>query len=266
MAAAVVSLAVVGTPVRAQDTAELVIYAAGSLRGALAEVGKRYEANRPDVKLRFVFGASGLLKDRLLAGETAHVFASANMEHPQALASAGKAGPVQRFARNRLCALVRDGVDVNEANLIDRLLDPAVRVATSTPKADPSGDYAWQMFGRVGQRGGAYVGAEAALQRKALQLTGGPNSPPPPPGRSVYGALLESGQADVFITYCTNALQARREVPSLRQLDLPDDVNVAADYGVTVLSGAISPAQAFVDLLLGAEGQAVLATQGFAAR
>jgi ABC-type molybdate transport system substrate-binding protein len=218
------------------------------------------------VKLRFVFGASGLLKDRLLAGETAHVFASANMEHPQALARAGKAGPVHRFARNRLCALVRDGVDVNEANLIDRMLDPAVRVATSTPKADPSGDYAWQMFGRIGQRGGAYRDAEAVLQRKALQLTGGPNSPPPPPGRSVYGALLESGQADVFITYCTNALQAQREVPSLRQLDLPDDVNVAADYGVTVLSGAITPAQAFVDLLLGAEGQAVLAMQGFAAR
>ena len=31
------------------------------------------------------FGASGLLKDRLLAGEVAQVFASANMEHPQAV-------------------------------------------------------------------------------------------------------------------------------------------------------------------------------------
>jgi hypothetical protein len=27
-----------------------------------------------------------------------------------------------------------------------RLLDPPVRVATSTPGADPSGDYAWQLF------------------------------------------------------------------------------------------------------------------------
>jgi ABC-type molybdate transport system substrate-binding protein len=34
------------------------------------------------------FGASGLLKDRIQAGERADVFASANMEHPQALACA----------------------------------------------------------------------------------------------------------------------------------------------------------------------------------
>ncbi|HSV68482.1 MAG TPA: molybdate ABC transporter substrate-binding protein [Methylibium sp.] len=247
------------------EPAEVVVYAAGSLRGALTEVGRRYEAAQPGSKLRFVFGASGLLKDRLLGGEAAHVFASANMEHPQALAAAGRAGAVERFTRNRLCALLREGVDASAATVIDRLLDPAVRVATSTPKADPSGDYAWQMFGKVGARGGAYAGAEAALQRKALQLTGGPASPPPP-GRSVYGALLEAGQADVFITYCSNALQARREVPSLRQLDLPEDVNVAADYGVTLLAGAPPAAQRFVELLLGAEGQAVLATQGFAPR
>jgi ABC-type molybdate transport system substrate-binding protein len=34
------------------------------------------------------FGASGLLKDEIKAGTQAEVFASANMEHPQALAGA----------------------------------------------------------------------------------------------------------------------------------------------------------------------------------
>ena len=213
-----------------------------------------------------MFGASGLLKDRLAGGEPAHVFASANMEHPQALAAAGQAGAVQRFTRNQLCVLVREGVEATPATVVDRLLDPALRVATSTPQADPSGDYAWQMFGKVGARGGAYAGAEAKLQAKALQLTGGPNSPPPPVGRSVYGAILEAGQADVFVTYCTNALQARKDVPSLRQIDLPADVNVAADYGVTLLAGAPDEARRFVEALLGADGQKVLAAQGFAPR
>ena len=55
-------------------------------------------------------------------------------------------------------------------------------------------------------------------------------------------------------------------MPSLRQIDLPDDVNVAADYGVALLSGAPAAAQRFIDALLGAEGQAVLAAQGFAPR
>jgi hypothetical protein len=35
----------------------------------------------------------------------ARVFASANMEHPQALSAAKKSGPVVLFARNRLCAM-----------------------------------------------------------------------------------------------------------------------------------------------------------------
>lgn len=46
------------------------------------------------------------------AGERADVFASANMEHPQALAALGRAGTVSRFARNALCALVSPRVHV----------------------------------------------------------------------------------------------------------------------------------------------------------
>ena len=92
------------------------------------------------------FGASGTLKDAIARGERAEVFASANMEHPQALADAKRSGPVVLFARNRLCALVRPGLAVTPATLLDRMLDPSVKLATSTPKADPSGDYAWEVF------------------------------------------------------------------------------------------------------------------------
>ncbi|MEJ2376396.1 MAG: hypothetical protein P8Y53_23280 [Pseudolabrys sp.] len=45
-----------------------------------------------------------------------------------------------RIARNRLCALVRPGLDVTSTTLFDAMLDPAVRLATSMPTADPSGD------------------------------------------------------------------------------------------------------------------------------
>ena len=39
------------------------------------------------------------------------------------------------------------------------------------------------------------VEQRAALAAKALQLTGGPTSPPPPADRNVYGVLVASGQA-----------------------------------------------------------------------
>ncbi|WP_428424845.1 molybdate ABC transporter substrate-binding protein [Methylibium sp.] len=245
---------------------ELVVYAAGSLRASLTEIGRRFEQDTPGVHLRFVFGAAGLLKDRLAAGEPADVFASANMEHPQAIAAASGAGTVRRFTRNRLCVLARPEAGVTADNVLARLLDPALRVGTSTPEADPCGDYAWELFRRIGQRGGAFAGAYDMLDRKALKLTGGPGSPRPPAGRSVYVALLEAGQADVFIIYTTIALQAQQENAALHRVDIPEDVNVAANYGVVLLGGAGPQAQRFVEALLAPAGQAVLARRGFAPR
>ena len=115
------------------------------------------------------YGPSGLLKDEIAGGAKAEVFASANMEHPQALASAKKSGPVVLFARNRLCALVRPGLAVDSADLLERMLDPAVKLGTSTPKADPSGDYAFEVFAKAeqaqaGREGGA--GEEGAAAQR----------------------------------------------------------------------------------------------------
>ena len=257
-----VVLAAASMATRAHSDADLHIFAAGSLRVALTEVAQSFERTAPGLRVRFTFGASGLLKDRIAAGERADVFASANMEHPQALASAGRAGAVQRFARNAMCALVAPTVNVTADNLVDRLLDPAIKVGTSTPKADPSGDYAWMVFERIEQQGRR--GAFKRLADKALQLTGGPNSPPPPAGRNVYGDLVVQGRADVFITYCTNATVAQAERPSLRAVALPSEINISADYGVAPIHGAGPQAQRFIEYLLSPDAQALLARSGFA--
>jgi molybdate transport system substrate-binding protein len=252
--------------VQAQD-GELVVYAAGSLRAALTEIVAAYEKQPGVPRVRLVFGASGLLLERLRdppqgKGERADVFASANMEHPQALAAAGQAGAARPFVRNTLCALAAPSVAVSTETLIDRMLDPALKLGTSTPKADPSGDYTWAMFERVEQQPGR-AGAFKALSAKALQLTGGPNSPPPPPDRNVYGALVAEGKADLFITYCTNARIASAEVPALRTVAVPDAVNVGASYGVTTVRG--DKGAPFVAWLLSAEAQRTFARLGFAA-
>jgi molybdate transport system substrate-binding protein len=259
LAAGILGLAALGT--QAQEREEIVVFAAGSLRAALTQVARAFESAEPSANVRLTFGASGLLRDRISAGERADVFASANMEHPQALASAGKAAPVQRFARNALCALVAPRVAVTAESLLDRLFDPTLKLGISTPKADPSGDYALLMFERVEKQGRA--GAFDLLDRKALRLTGGPNSPPPPSDRNVYGMLVVEGQADIFITYCTNAAIAVTEQPSLRTIAVPASVNVSADYGVATLQGARPLAAKFTAFLLGPAGQAILVRQGF---
>jgi molybdate transport system substrate-binding protein len=143
MLAAAVVVAIMTMQARATEPVQL--YAAGSLRIALTEIAAAFEA-QASIKVQAKFGASGTLKDQIAGGARADVFASANMEHPQALASERKSGQVVLFARNRLCALARPGVAVETATLLDRMLDPAVKLGTSTPRADPSGDYAWEVF------------------------------------------------------------------------------------------------------------------------
>lgn len=237
----------------------ITLYAAGSLKTALSEVARAYESATGD-KVEAEFGPSGLLRERIEKGAPAHVFASANMKHPQTLQSQGKGGPVALFARNRLCALARPGVTVTPATLLDALLDPNVRLGTSTPKADPSGDYAWELFRKADA---IKPGAFAALDEKALQLTGGPNSEKAPEGRNQYGWVMDTDKADIFLTYCTNAVLAKKDVPGLKIVAVPSELSVGADYGLIVLDGAPPAAWRLALYILAPEGQTVLAEHGF---
>jgi molybdenum ABC transporter molybdate-binding protein len=240
------------------DTIQL--YAAGSLRAALTEVAKSFEAETGN-SVQAKYGPSGLLKDEIAGGARADVFASANMEHPQALSAAKKSGPVQLFARNRLCALVKAGLKVDSASLLDRMLDPAIKLGTSTPKADPSGDYALEVFAKAESRS---PGARATLERKVLQLTGNVDSVQPPPGRNVYGWHVGEGRADIFLAYCTAAREAQKESPEQQIVQLPESIAVGADYGLTVITGAAAAAQRFAQFILSPAGQKILTGYGFA--
>src|SRR5215472_14975639 len=228
------------------------LYAAGSLKLALTQVAQTYEASTGN-KVEAKYGASGLLKNEISSGAKADVFASANMEHPQALHDEKKSGPVFRFARNALCALVKPELKVDSANLLERMLDPAVKLGTSTPKADPSGDYALEVFRKADA---IKPGAQAVLEKKALQLTGSAGSATPPAGRTVYGWHVAESRADLFLTYCTNALVAQKENPGQQIVNLPDNLVVDADYGLTVISGS-SAAQRFADFIMAPEGQKI---------
>jgi len=181
-------------PVSAQDQG-VRLYAAGSLRSVMTEVAQAFSAaGAPPVSA--TFGASGLLRERIEKGEPAEVFASADLGNAQALARAGRSSAPVVFVRNRLCALAAPNVDVTTETLLERMLDPRVKLGTSTPKADPSGDYAWQLFEKAEQvRPGAY----ATLDAKALKLTGGPSSPAPatPP------EALSSGSRSICRNSCS---------------------------------------------------------------
>ena len=240
------------------QSSPLQLYAAGSLRDALTDVARQFEAQTGQT-VGLTFGASGLLRARIEKGEPAQVFASADMDHPQRLAQAGGWTVPSVFALNQMCVLASPSVAASPQTLLATMLRPDVRVGTSTPKADPSGDYAWALFRRAEV---LQPGAYALLDAKALKLTGGADSPRPPPGRSTYAWIMGEGQADMFLTYCTNVVAAQREVPGLSIINVPPDLQVAARYGVAARQGDAAAAQ-LLQYMVSPPAQAVLQRYGF---
>jgi len=166
------------------------------------------------------------------------------------------------IARDPLCALAQGEVAVTSDTLVSTMLQPQVRLGISTPKVDPAGDYAWALFHKADA---LQPGATARLEAKALQLTGGAQSAQAPAGRNTYAWVMEQNRADVFLTYCTNAVAARAEVPSLQVVAVPEALQVGAAYGLTVRAGAPAQAQAFAQAVLQPPAQAVFRRLGFAA-
>jgi molybdate transport system substrate-binding protein len=257
---ALLILAIIVMTLTSASASDVLLHAAGSLREALTDVAKAFEAGGDTVRMKY--GPSGTLRDEIAGGAKAEVFASANMAHPETLAKARKSAPVTLFARNRLCALVKPGLAVTPDSLLDTMLRDDVKIGTSTPKADPSGDYAFAVFARADA---VKAGSRAALERKALQLTGGAASAQSPAGRNIYGWHLAEGHADVFLAYCTGAVVAQRENPGQQIIALPDALSVGADYGLTVMNDASPAAYRLALFILSGEGQHILARHGLAA-
>lgn len=223
--------------------------AAGSLR----TVWPRLMANFPEpVETRF--GPAGLLRERISAGEPCDLFASASLDHPQTLLDAGKARRVLPFASNSLCLTVRSD-RVREGEAWHALLNrDDLRIATSTPVADPSGDYAQLLFDRMGDAG-------ERVRRRARALVGGRDSAPVPQGKMAAEWIIHSGQAEIFIGYASYA-PALRQREGLTVITLPESVNPQAVYASAVIT---RQGRRLADFLRSDTAQAILREAGFGA-
>ena len=233
------------------------VLAAGSLRLAVDEMLSVWQ-QRSGQRFEATYGPSGKLRQLIEQGEPVAVFLSASIKHTDALKAAGKLRSSVPFTRNVLCLMAAPGRKVTSETAVDVMLDPSVRLGTSTPKADPSGDYTWEMFRKVDQ---IRPGSLARLDAKALKLTGG--AVDKKQTGLPYAAVFRESKADVFVSYCTNAVATANEVPGLTWVRLPETINVGAVYGLGVASAAGAEADAFAEFVLGAEGQAILDRFGF---
>jgi ABC-type molybdate transport system substrate-binding protein len=158
------------------------------------------------------------------------------------------------FARNRMCIVSRRSAGLTAANMVDRMLLKGVRLKTSTPVADPSGDYAWAIFDRIEA---LRPGAGPKLKEKAqasMSLSAAPATPAQSPG----AALFAAGQIDVWITYCSGSAALEKEMPELQSIVVPPQLDPHPVDGMALLS--IKPEAVRVAMFLFSEkGQAIIA-------
>lgn len=251
LAATVAPYAVAAAP----QTVEVL--SAGSLRAVWSEVAAQ-AGPLLNIEVKPTFGGSGLLRERIEKGEKADVFTSADLGSPRKLEAAGRtAVPVVAFARNRMCIISRRAAHVTAANLIQRMLAKNVRLKTSTPIADPSGDYAWAILDRIeAQR----PGSGAILKQKA-QSQMDVRASIVKPGQSPIAALFESKQIDMSITYCSGVANLEKDDPELASLPVPAQLDPHPVYGLAVLSS--EPAALRLALfLLSEKGQSIIEHAG----
>ena len=233
----------------------LHLLAAGSLRPVWPALMAAFSA-QSGIATETVFGPAGLLRHRIEQGEACALFASASLQHTEALLQQRLVSESRLFAANRLCLTARADIVTAGDNWLSLLQRPTLRLATSTPLSDPCGDYTWQMFAALERY---YPGLGKELRQRAQTRVGGPDSLALPPGAIAAHWLLTHHHADLFIGYASYAPRLTT-FPALKVFDIPADVNVVAHYGYAVCQPSARP---LGDFLRSDTAQTLLLQQGF---
>lgn len=238
---------------RAQGT--VTVYAAASLAEAFTELGRRFEATRPGVRVRLNFGGSQQLALQLQQGARADLFASADQRWMNAVRDSGLVlGDPEAFAENRLVVIVPRANPASIRSLGD-LARAGVKLVVAA-EAVPVGRYTREALGRLSSLPG--FGADYAARVLANVVSYEDN---------VKGvvAKVQLGEADAGVVYRSDAAGAASGRVST--LAIPDSANVRGIYPIAVLKRTSNPAlaRAFVHLVFSAEGQGTLARWGLRA-
>ena len=251
---ALVVLAVALACAGGRARADLTVFAAASLAEAFRAIGDAFAEGNPGVRVDFNFAGSQTLSTQLSHGAAADVFAAADWRQMAAAQQAGLLGsPPVYFANNRLAVAVPAGSD--GVRSLPDLACPGVRLAVAAA-AVPAGIYARRALDLLADDD-AYPDdfAAAVLANVATNET------------SVRGVVqkVALGEVDAGIIYETDAV-APQYAAALRVIPIPLRFNPAAEYPIATLAASPRPelAQAFVDLVQGDVGQAILREHGFA--
>ena len=239
-----------------EPNAELTVFAAASLTEAFQTLGKTFGAGHPPVKIVFNFGGSQQLAQQIVQGARADLFAPASMKQ---MAIAIKAGLIDTtllrvFARNRLVVILPRNNPAHLAGLKD-LAKPGLKVVLADSSV-PAGQYALQFLDRCSQSREPGPSFKRDVLRNVVSYE-----------ENVRAVLskVRLDECDAGIVYSSDI--ARDTSREIRRIDIPDQLNIIAEYPIAIVRETRSPevAKEFLEYILSDEGGRVLANFGFIA-
>ena len=220
----------------------ITVFAASSLTAAYAEIANAFMTEFPNAKVTLNFGASSDLVTQINEGAPADVYASADQANMKKLTdAAGNAGDPQTFATNSLEIIVGKGNPKGITGVAD-LAKPGVIFVTCAPEV-PIGKYSAQALATAG-----VTVTPASLEQNVKGIV----------------TKVTLGEADAGIVYKTDVTAAGDKAAGV---EISAGINVTATYPLVATKASTNPAgaQAFVEFVLGEQGQKIMASYGFTA-
>jgi molybdate transport system substrate-binding protein len=232
-------------------SSELTVFGAASLTDVLGELGQAFEAAHPGLAIVTSTDSSAALATQIEQGAPADVFLSADTENAQRLVRDGlAAGAAVVFAGNELAIIVPAGNPGAVTTPAD-LARPGLKIVAAGDQV-PITRYATQLVTNLARVAGYPAGFARAYESNVVSREDNVKA---------VVAKIELGEGDAGIVYRTDA-----EASSATEtVDVPAAANVAASYAGVVVRDTPRQAMAtaFLDWLLGPDGQAILASFGF---
>jgi molybdate transport system substrate-binding protein len=221
------------------ESRDVVVSAAASLTDVFGEIEVAFEQSHPEFDVLLNLGGSSALREQILEGAPADVFASANRETMADVAAAGGVdGETQIFATNHMVIAVPIGNPGAVVGLAD--LERDELFVGLCAEAAPCGAFARQV-----------------LTSADVLPSVDSNEP------DVRSLLLKIGlgEIDVGIVYATDVLAAA----SVESIAVPRQHDVTAEYPIASLAGAPNPGggEAFIHFVMSDRGSSILQDHGF---
>lgn len=235
------------------ESGELTVFAAASLTDAYTEIGDTIMAANPGVTITYNFAGSQALATQLEQGAPADVFAAANTTQMQVAIDAGVIdGEPRTFTRNRLAIVVPADNPAGIDTPADLAQDD-LRLVLAQPEV-PVGRYSVQSICMMGEDTETF--GEGFIDSVGENIVSHEEDV-----RAVL-TKVQLGEADAGIVYASDITGDIAGDVSI--IEIPEEFNVIATYPIAPVAGGDTElAEAFINYVLGPEGQSILENHGF---